>query len=780
MEPKSRNPNPGSPPPDLDSAYGEARGQSLLKRPCPLGEFVSLITPDYRYASVNPGHAAAQGSTVEDLLGRNLSEIWGEETFLRVIRGHIEACLAGEVVHYQSWFDFPKTGRRRWEVSYYPYREEGGPITHAMVVTRDITLQQRAADLLNLEANVLELIARGISLKGIWETLREEVGKTVPGAELEIRLKAPIDGVPDLIPEEGVEPADEESFPHITLTHPFLSGGETVLGTLSLHLGPTELMEPYHSEVLEFAAKLVGIAVDRHRAERDLARLGAAIEQAGECIILTDPQGIIQYVNPAFERCTGYSREEARGSDISMLDAGDQEDSFRRLVLEELRRGNLWSGRFVNRRKDGSLYENEATVTPVYDSEGELISFVSVQRDVTDQVNLENQLRQSQKMEAVGQLAGGVAHDFNNILQAIFGSSDLALMETPADWTAREDVEDIIRSAERGTELVRQLLAFSRKETFEPTRIDLNVLIRDMTKMLKRLLGEEYQIVFLEENGLPPLVGDRGQIEQVILNLVLNARDAMPGGGRITIQSAKTTPPQGVQYYPAEPMRRNYIRMSIADDGKGIPHEIQDRIFEPFFTTKEVGKGTGLGLSIVFGILKQHGAGLHFETRLQRGTRFDLYFPITAEAASAEGAEGSEGGAENRFTGRTGGEETILVAEDDDRIREVTAAMLRNAGYRVIETHDGDSAERAFRSHVSEVALALLDVRMPNGSGREVYEAIRAAKPKLPVIFATGYSADAIDDCLVSDPQASLLRKPFRESELLAKVGEAIRTSSAG
>lgn len=779
MDSKSRNPDAEFPSAERQFIEEDVRRESLLKRPCPLGEFVSLITPDYRYASVNPGHAAAQGSTVEDLLGRNLSEIWGEETFLRVIRGHIEACLAGEVVHYQSWFDFPKTGRRCWEVSYYPYREDGGPITHAMVVTRDVTLQQRAADLLNLEANVLELIARGISLKGIWETLREEVGKTVPGAELEIRLKSPIDGVPDLIPKEGIEPTEEAASPHITLTHPFLSGGETMLGTLSLHLSPADWMQPYHSEVLEFVAKLVGIAVDRHRAERDLARLGAAIEQAGECIILTDPRGIIQYVNPAFERCTGYSRDEARGSDISMLDAGDQEDSFRRLVLEELRRGNLWSGRFVNRRKDGSLYENEATVTPVYDSEGELISFVSVQRDVTDQVNLENQLRQSQKMEAVGQLAGGVAHDFNNILQAIFGSSDLALMETPADWTARQDVEDIIRSAERGTELVRQLLAFSRKEAFEPTRIDLNGLIRDMTKMLKRLLGEEYQIVFLEENGLPQMIGDRGQIEQVILNLVLNARDAMPGGGRITIQSAKTTPPQGVQYYPAEPMRRNYIRMSIADDGNGIPREIQDRIFEPFFTTKEVGKGTGLGLSIVFGILKQHGAGLHFESRLQRGTRFDLYFPIAGDVEAEEGERRAVRGSGSHLRGKENGE-WILVAEDDDRIREVTSAMLRKAGYRVIESHDGRSAEAAFRSHVSEVALALLDVRMPNGSGRDVYEAIRVYRPTLPVIFATGYSGEAIDDCLVSDPQASILRKPFRESELLAKVGEAIRTSSPG
>ncbi|MCB9782696.1 MAG: PAS domain S-box protein [Candidatus Omnitrophica bacterium] len=799
----------------FESHPSERDNSSLLKRPCPIGEFVSLITPDYRYASVNNGLAEAQGKTIEALTGMPLREVWGETVFEGIIKEHLDACLADEVVHYQSWFDFPNTGRRYWEVSYYPYREDAKNISHAMVVTRDMTEQQRSRELLDLESGVLELIAKGVHPRGTLSLLQEKVTQILPGIFFFIRVVNRKNGhletflhpphldldSPFLKPfkpsqDSGVcgaavyhgtavamenlegqnwkanQVAGPETPIERALAIPFRGSKEKVLGVASFYYPPDKFYESAQLEVLEFASRLAGLAIDQFYAEQQRIRLETAIEQAGESIIITDADGIIQYVNPAFESCSGYTREEVLQKPVSTLDRDEDGESFRQLVFEELRHGNLWSGRFQTRRKDGSLFETEATVTPVRDTDGEIVSWVSVQRDVTHQANLENQLRHAQKMEAVGQLAGGVAHDFNNILQAIYGASEMALSGLDESSQAGQDIEDVIKSADRGSELIRQLLAFSRRNVYKPQPVNLNSLVDEMLKMLDRILGENIEITFLPQPDLAELWGDSGQIEQILLNLVMNARDSMPDGGRIAIQTVVTSPPLGPQYYPSEPERKNYVRMSLSDTGTGIPEEVKDRIFEPFFTTKEVGKGTGLGLSIVFGILKQHQGFVHFESRKGRGTRFDLYFPLADQAAS------DPKGPVAPKTPRSGNDELILLAEDNDQIREVTATMLRRAGYRVIEASDGVEAIRLFERHMLDTALAFLDVRMPNESGKAVYEAIRRVRSELPVVFATGFSADILGNCAEVDPLVQVLPKPFRESELLEKVARGLRMLS--
>ncbi len=512
----------------------------------------------------------------------------------------------------------------------------------------------------------------------------------------------------------------------------------------------------------------VGRAMDlaeerRKQTEEALQRLATAVEQSVEAIFITDPKGTIEYANPAFERITGYGREEVIGRTPRILKSGKHEEEFYRELWATIKRGDVWTGTFINKRKDGSLYEEEAILSPVRDSSGRLMNFVAVKRDVTDERKMEEQFRQSQKMEAVGKLAGGIAHDFNNLLTAITGYSELALNRMADEDPIRGHIQEIRNVSERAAALTRQLLAFSRRQVLQPRVIDLNAVVTDIDQMLRRLIGEDIDLLTSLDPGLWRVKADPGQISQVIMNLAVNARDAMPMGGKLTIETANVDIDEAYARGHVT-MRPGALAMiAMSDSGVGMNPETMSRIFEPFFTTKEMGKGTGLGLSTVYGIVKQSGGHIWVYSEPGRGTTFKIYLPRVEEQAEAPEP------APDR-TDRIEGSETILLVEDDEAVRTLVREILERNGYTVLAAGGGEEALRASGRHEGKIHLMLCDVVMPGMSGVQLSRRITSSRPDMKVLYMSGYTDNAILHHGVLDPGTAFIEKPFSPDALARKV----------
>jgi len=519
---------------------------------------------------------------------------------------------------------------------------------------------------------------------------------------------------------------------------------------------------------IEYYDGVVEDITERKQAEVAQARLATAIEQAAEAVMITDTQGTLQYVNPAFEKVTGYRRKEAIGRNPRFLKSGKHNAEFYQRLRATLTRGEVWQGHFIDKRKDGTLYTAEATISPVRDPAGRIINYVAVLRDVTREAQLEAQLRQSQKLEAIGQLAGGVAHDFNNILAVILMQTELLLTQGDVAESVRDGIQQIRAAAERAANLTRQLLAFSRRQVMQPRDLDLNEVVTNLAKMLQRIIGEDVRLE-LHLHPTPLMThADAGMLDQVLMNLAVNARDAMPKGGRLIIETTarEFSAAEAAALLDVKP--GHYVGLRVSDTGCGIPPEILPRIFEPFFTTKEPGKGTGLGLATVFGIVKQHGGCIQVASEPGRGTTFEVYLPALAETTTAA----SE--AESR-PGPRGGTETILLVEDDADVRLVTRLTLERHGYRVLEAPDGLAALELWRQHRDAVALLLTDLVMPGElDGRELAQRLRADRPQLKVIYTSGYSPELAGRELHSRSGEAFLQKPCPAERLLETVRECL------
>lgn len=551
------------------------------------------------------------------------------------------------------------------------------------------------------------------------------------------------------------------------LVLPLMIKGE-VVGSLGLEATHVRQFSAEEMSLAWSVAEQVGGALARARLTHTQQRLSTAIEQAGEIIVITDISSSIVYVNPAFERITGYSKHEALGQKPSLVKSGRQDSSVYEQLWNTIMAGEVWRGRFINRKKDGTLYTVNATIAPIRDETGMVIGYVGVERDVTHELSLEEQLRQSQKMEAVGRLAGGVAHDFNNLLTVIDGYSNLLLdrHHDPAD-PMRQDIEQIKRAGERASNLTRQLLAFSRKQILKPTVMDLNTVVTDMEKLLRRLLGEDISIHTHLEPTLGRIKADRGQLEQVIMNLAINARDAMPKGGQLTLETANVTLDEMYTSQKVEVAPGDYILLAMSDTGIGMNQEVLTHIFEPFFTTKEQGKGTGLGLATVHGIIKQSGGHINVYSEVGQGTTFKIYLPPFQEIVPA-----SNGSTSPATLPR--GVETILVVEDEVRVRELVSRVLRNSGYTVLEANNGTEALGLCAHQNGSIQLLLTDVVMPGMNGRMLADRLKAAQPGLKVMYMSGYTDDAIIHHGVLDSGAIFIQKPFTTDMLIRRVRETL------
>ena len=498
----------------------------------------------------------------------------------------------------------------------------------------------------------------------------------------------------------------------------------------------------------------------RKLAEAANARLALAVEQATNVVVITDTQGRILYVNPAFEQTTGYTCAEALGQNPRLLKSGRQSAEFYQKMWDTITAGKVWQGHFQNKHKDGSIYQEDATISPIRDATGKLINYVAVKRDVTRELELEAQLRQAQKMEAIGQLAGGVAHDFNNLLAVI--GMQVGLLEIDGGLSIEQSAlaREISVTVERGAALTRQLLLFSRRNVPDLHELDLNTIILNLNKLLWRSLGE----TILIQTHLAPepmlIHADAGMMDQVLLNLAVNARDAMTAGGQLVITTVAVDFDESA-VAPARPGA--FVCLSVADNGCGIPAEIMSRIFEPFFTTKDVGKGTGLGLATVFGIVEKHSGWIAVASEVGQGTTFKIYLPRLAGQTNKKSEP-------VRLTATTGGKATILLVEDEPLLRVSVGKALMQMGYQVFEAANGVKALEVWAANSEKINLLLTDLVMPdNLNGIDLSQRLLQEKPDLKVIYTSGYSAEVAGKNFTLQAGVNFLPKPF-EAHQLAQI----------
>ena len=510
---------------------------------------------------------------------------------------------------------------------------------------------------------------------------------------------------------------------------------------------------------------------ERKRAEAEHVRLVTAIEQSAEAVLMTNTEGEIQYVNPAFTRITGYSRDEVLGHNPRILKSGKQDPAFYQQLWATILKGEIWHGELINRRKDGSLYSEQMSIAPVRSAGGEVTYFIATKQDVTEHKKLEQQLIQAQKMEAVGRLAGGVAHDFNNLLTIINGYAQLLIEPISPQDPRRGHLKEILMAGERAASLTRQLLAFSRRQVLEPRVLNLNSVLADVAKMLRRLIGEDVELVATLKPDLGRVKVDPGQIEQVIMNLAVNARDAMPQGGKLFVETSNVEIDANYARSHSPMMPGKYVMVAVSDTGCGMDLETQAHAFEPFFTTKEKGHGTGLGLATVYGIVKQSGGFIWVYSVPGRGSTFKIYLPVVEEALPT--AEPAEVPAE-----LAKGSETVLVVEDEGGVRSLVCEALASHGYKVLEAAGAASALEISEKYTEPIHLLLTDVVMPQTGGKELAKGFSTLHPETKVLYMSGYTDDAIVRHGILERGTSFLQKPFQPRALLLKIREVLRMKS--
>ncbi len=503
---------------------------------------------------------------------------------------------------------------------------------------------------------------------------------------------------------------------------------------------------------------------DRRRAEAAQHLQTSALQAAANGIVITDLAGTVVWVNDALCALTGYAPDELVGQSFRQLRSGVQGVEFYREMWGAILAGRVWHGELVNRRKDGSLYEEEMTITPVQGEGGAVTHFVAIKNDVSARNRAAEGLRVAQRLEAVGQLAGGVAHDFNNLLSVILSYTELAVDDLRAGDPLRADLEQVVAAARRAAVLTRQLLAFSRRQVLEPEAIDVDELLADLAQMLGRLIGETIAFEVNAGESRHPTHADRGQLEQVVMNLVVNARDAMPGGGTLTVETA--TVQLDVERARSLAVAPGvYVELAVRDTGTGMDEATRARIFEPFFTTKAVGKGTGLGLAMAHGIVKQSGGGIEVESAPGRGSTFRVYLPLSEGDAPPPPSE-------RRASERSRGHESVLVVEDEPVLRVLVRRMLVTAGYRVEVAANAGDALLYCERHGKELDLLLTDLVMPGMDGCQLADRLAPLCPGARVLFMSGYSGDVLERHDLTG--RAFLPKPFDVATLTGKVRQVL------
>jgi PAS domain S-box-containing protein len=586
------------------------------------------------------------------------------------------------------------------------------------------------------------------------------------GAQLILRDADPAPETEGLVPFGSHRPSASLMF--VPIRH-----GERTAGILSIQSYTPNAYTTTDLAILQALADHCGGALERLRVEEALRESQAQLARTEAfSLVMTahlSLDGRWLKVPPTLCRLLGYTEQELLGlheRDVSHpddVDAGLRQQA--RLVLGEARSYDL-EKRYL--RRDGTAAWVYLNCSIVQDAGGRPLYFLAYLRDITERKSLEDQLRQAQKMEAVGQLAGGIAHDFNNLLTAILGNAELLLAEMDQQDPRRIDVAEISRAAHRAATLTRQLLAFSRKQVLQPRIVSLNHVVTDLSTMLRRIIGEDIELRLELDRSLGKVLADAGQMEQVITNLAVNARDAMPQGGTLTIRTANVAAEDVAANDPeAPPLLGPLVAVSVTDTGTGMDERTQARLFEPFFTTKELGRGTGLGLATVYGIVRQSGGHIRVRTQLKQGTTFSIYLP-RAEADESAEPEGNE------TDDLPEGTETVLVVEDEEAVRALARRVLRARGYRVLEAASAPDALALLESWDHRLDLLITDVVMPGMGGPALAERLIRDRPDLRVLYISGYAEEAIQRHGELPAGGMLLEKPFTAEQLSRCVRDTL------
>ena len=529
-----------------------------------------------------------------------------------------------------------------------------------------------------------------------------------------------------------------------------------------------------HSQSAPVTADLTRAAVDEA-----LRRHSLVFSTIGDGVLVMDLEGRIIDMNPGAERLFGYTKEELLGQHVVRLHHPSLQGTQEEIIQAALRRDGRWEGELHFQRNDGSDGIADVVVVAQRDEHGMPNAWIGVNRDITARrraeerlVRLEEELRQSQKMDAIGQLAGGVAHDFNNLLTVIKAYSGIIADQLDDTNPLKIDVGEIQRAAGRASSLTQQLLAFSRKQVLQPRVLDLNTVSRELEPMLRRLIGDDVQVVLRLDDAIGRVKADRSQVEQVLINLIVNARDAMPCGGTVSIETANVELSDSYSRERPIVAPGRYVMIAVSDTGEGMDDATKSRVFEPFFTTKPAGKGTGLGLSTVYGIVKQSNGYIWVYSEPRIGTTFKVYLPmLDAEEICVAAAE--------RAPGMPAvGSETVLLVEDEPSVRSIARRILERNGYTVLEAHDGRHALRVSDQYKQPIQLLLTDMMMPELTGRDVWVSLAPRRSELRVLYMSGYTNDDIVRRGLLDADAAFLQKPFTAADLARAVRSTLDTSS--
>ena len=646
-----------------------------------------------------------------------------------------------------------------------PVNDSDGKPMGRRISNRDVT-ERKIVEQTLLESEERFLQVAEVAGEWIWEMDEKGLYKYCSSAVIEILGYSPEEIVGKRFFWEFLSSEDHDEKGSIQLKHFY--NKQKFKGYINSHLhkdGRTVMIETSGTPVLDDEGRFTGYRgtntdiTQRIKAWESQQLSAAVVEHAAESIVVTDTQGTIQYVNPAFEQKTGYSKEEVLGANPRILKSGKQPDLFYDDLWNTISEGKVWRGHFINKKKEGALFEEEATISPLRDTRGQIANYVAVKRDVTREMTLQNQLLQSQKMEAIGTLAGGIAHDFNNILFAIIGYTEMAIDDVPPESRGRRDLEQVLAAAKRAAEMVKQILMFSRQTEPQRRLLDLAPIIKEGLKFLRGSIPSTIEI--RQEIGQlsGKVEADPTQMHQVLMNLCSNAAQAMKdtngimtvGLSEITLDELYVTPHLSLKPGP-------YLKLSVSDTGHGILPENIDRIFEPYFTTKGIGEGTGLGLAVIHGIVTGHGGAITVYSIPGQGTTFNVFLPLVERELEQDGVYDSYP--------VPLGQERILLVEDEEPLLQMGRAILERLGYRVVTSLDPLKALEIFRAHPSGFDLVLTDLMMPNITGLVLAKQIRILNPDIPIILCTGFGHKFTKEEAVDHGLSGVIRKPVSRKDI--------------